>query len=162
MTEGIAQVSGLEVARSAAERAFGLEPGSFPFESRFRDVAGAHVHYVDEGAGPVLLMVHGNPTWSFLFRLLIPRLRDRFRCIALDLPGFGLSTAAPGYRFLPAEHADVVAALIDALGVERFTPVVQDWGGPIGLHVAGRDPARVERLVIGNTFSWPVNGDFHY
>lgn len=71
----------------------------FPFESRFLEVGRARVHYVDEGRGPVLLMLHGQRTWSFLFRHLIERLRDEFRCVALDYPGFGLSTAPSGYGF---------------------------------------------------------------
>ena len=147
---------------SYAENAFHLPAGTFPFESRFADVAGARIHYVDEGAGPALLMVHGNPTWSFLFRHMIALLRDRFRCIAPDLPGFGLSTAPAGYGFLPEEHARMVGGFVDALALPSFTPVVQDWGGPIGLFVAAQNPARVDRLVIGNTFFWPVNGDRHF
>lgn len=147
---------------SYAETAFELAPGSFPFESRFLDVAGARVHYVDEGAGPILVMVHGNPTWSFVFRHLIVALRDRFRCIALDLPGFGLSVPPADYGFLPEEHARVVAAFVDALALPSFSPVVQDWGGPIGLHVAARNADRVERVIVGNTFCWPVNGDVHF
>ena len=71
---------------------------------------GARVHYVDEGDGPPLLLLHGNPTWSFLYRDVIRGLRDRFRCIALDYPGFGLSQAPPGYGFTPAEHARVVGS----------------------------------------------------
>jgi haloalkane dehalogenase len=145
-----------------AERTFGLASGSFPFESRFANVAGARIHYVDEGAGPVLLMLHGNPTWSYVFRHLIISLRDRFRCIAPDLPGFGLSQAPDGYGFTPEEHATIVLAFIDELGLASFSPVVQDWGGPIGLYAASRIPERVERLVIGNTWCWPVNGDFHF
>ncbi len=145
-----------------AEQRFGLAAGSFPFESRFMDVAGARIHYVDEGSGPVLLMLHGNPTWSFVFRHLILLLRDRFRCVAPDLPGFGLSTAPAAYRFLPEEHAAVMAAFVDRLAPASFTPVMQDWGGPIGFHLAGRDPDRIERLVIGNTWCWPVNGDAHF
>jgi haloalkane dehalogenase len=148
--------------RTLAETKFDLAPGSFPFASRFAEAAGARVHYVDEGSGPVLLMLHGNPTWSYLFRHLISGLRDRFRCIAPDLPGFGLSAAPPGYDFRPESHARVVAAFVDALALPRFTPVVQDWGGPIGLHLAGREPDRIERLVIGNTWCWPVNGDVHF
>ncbi|GAC1475735.1 MAG: haloalkane dehalogenase [Vulcanimicrobiaceae bacterium] len=144
------------------ERAFGLVSGMFPFASRFVEAAGARVHYVDEGAGPVLLMLHGNPTWSFVFRHLIAGLRDRFRCIALDLPGFGRSVAAPGYGYLPEEHARVVADVTDALALDRYSPVVQDWGGPIGLYVAAQQSARIERIVIGNTWCWPVNGDFHF
>ena len=148
--------------RSFAERTFGLTPGSFPFESRFAEIGGARIHYVDEGTGPVLLMVHGNPTWSFLFRHLIEGLRDRFRCIALDLPGFGLSTAPAVYGYRPDEHAEVVAAFVERLALPSFTPVVQDWGGPIGLAVASRFAERVDRLIVGNTFCWPVNGDAHF
>ena len=71
----------------------------FPFLSRHAVVDGANVHYVDEGDGPVLLLMHGNPTYSFLYRELITGLQNTFRCIAIDYPGFGLSTAPPGYRF---------------------------------------------------------------
>lgn len=147
---------------SHAESALGLSQGTFPFTSRFIDVSGSRIHYVDEGTGPVFLMLHGNPTWSFLFRKLIVLLRDRFRCIAPDLPGFGLSTATSGSAYLPEEHARVIAAFVDGLGLETLTPVVHDWGGPIGFHVDGLDPNRIELLVIGNTWSWPVNGDFHF
>jgi haloalkane dehalogenase len=107
-------------------------------------------------------MLHGNPTWSYVFRHLIVSLRDRFRCVAPDLPGFGLSVGPPAYDFLPESHASVVRAFVDALELHAFTPVVQDWGGPIGLHLAGLQPERIERLVVGNTWSWPVNGDVHF
>jgi pimeloyl-ACP methyl ester carboxylesterase len=69
------------------------------------DTDGHTVHYVDEGSGPTLLFLHGNPTWSFVYRDVIRSLRDEFRCIAVDYPGFGLSSAAPGYRYLPEDHA---------------------------------------------------------
>lgn len=129
----------------------------FPFASHFVDVDGNTVHYVDEGDGPTILMLHGNPTWSFLYRDLIRRLRDDFRCVALDYPGFGLSEPASGYRFLPAEHARVVEAFVGDLGLDRMIVMGQDWGGPIGLHVAGRDPDRVAGLVLGNTWAWPLD-----
>jgi haloalkane dehalogenase len=134
----------------------------FPFESRFVEIDGNTVHYVDEGSGPILLMLHGNPTWSFLFREVISALRNDFRCIALDYPGFGLSTPKPGYRFLPEEHADVVTGFIDTLGLEGVTLVGQDWGGLIGIAAAERRPGVFERLVLANTWAWPVNGDFHF
>jgi haloalkane dehalogenase len=127
----------------------------YPFESRFVDIDGARVHYVDEGNGPPLLLLHGNPTWSFLYRQLIEGLRDRFRCIAPDHPGFGLSRPAPGYRFRPAEHADVLEKLILQLDLKGVTMMVQDWGGPIGLAVATRHPERFSAFVIGNTWAWP-------
>ncbi|GAA1949185.1 alpha/beta fold hydrolase [Amycolatopsis minnesotensis] len=134
----------------------------FPFESRFVDIDGHTVHYVDEGSGPTLLLLHGNPTWSFLWRDVISALRDDFRCVALDYPGFGLSTPRPGYRFLPEEHADVVTGFVDALGLSGATLVGQDWGGPIGLAAAGRRPGVFDRLVLANTWAWPVNGDLYF
>ncbi|XBB66095.1 alpha/beta fold hydrolase [Nocardioides sp. WV_118_6] len=134
----------------------------FPFRSRFVEVDGHTVHYVDEGTGPVLLLLHGNPTWSFLWRDVITALRADFRCIALDYPGFGLSSPAPGYRLLPEEHAGVVAGFVDALGLDGVTLVGQDWGGPIGLAVARRRPEVFERLVLANTWAWPVNGDLYF
>ena len=131
----------------------------FPFESRFAVVDGHIVHYVDEGKGPLLLMLHGNPAWSFLYRHVIAGLRGEFRCVALDLPGFGLSKAGAGYGYRPADHATVVEGFCDRLGLEAITLMVNDWGGPIGFWVAGRQPTRFKALVIGNTWAWPVNGD---
>ncbi|WP_308221263.1 alpha/beta fold hydrolase [Nocardia sputi] len=134
----------------------------FPFESRFVDIGGHTVHYVDEGSGPTLLFLHGNPTWSFLWRDVIRALRDDFRCIALDYPGFGLSTAKPGYRYLPEQHADVVTEVVDALSLDGVTLVGQDWGGMIGLAVVQRRPDVFDRLVLANTWAWPVNGILHF
>jgi len=134
----------------------------FPFESRFVELDGHRVHYVDEGAGPILLMLHGNPTWSLVYRDAIQALRDRFRCIALDYPGFGLSVAGAGYRYLPEEHAAVTSAFVEHLDLSGITLVAQDWGGPIGLSAAERSPHRFDGLVLANTWAWPVNGDLHF
>lgn len=127
----------------------------YPFESHYLEVDGARVHYVDEGDGPPLLLLHGNPTWSFLYREMIAGLRDRFRCIAVDHPGFGLSTAPPGYGFTPAEHARVLERVVEELDLRDTTMMVQDWGGPIGFAVATRQPDRFSAFVIGNTWAWP-------
>ena len=127
----------------------------YPFEDRYAEIGGARVHYVDEGSGPPLLLLHGNPTWSFLYREIVRGLRDRYRCIAVDYPGFGLSTAAPGYGFTPAEHAGVVDQLVVQLDLQGATMMVQDWGGPIGFAVATRHPDRFAGFVIGNTWAWP-------
>ena len=127
----------------------------YPFESRYARIGDARVHYVDEGAGPTLLLLHGNPTWSFLYREIIKELRSQFRCIALDYPGFGLSVAPAGYGFTPAEHADVVEDFVKQLDLGAVTMMVQDWGGPIGFAVATRHPDRFARFVIGNTWAWP-------
>ncbi len=140
------------------ERPSWVDDDLFPFESKFVKVGGHTIHYVDEGDGPLLLMHHGNPTWSFLYRDLIADLRDDFRCVAFDLPGFGLSTATPGFDFSPASHADATEAFVRELDLTAITPFVQDWGGPIGLAAAVRMPERYDRLIIGNTWGWPMHG----
>src|SRR6185503_14762801 len=113
------------------------------------------LHYVDEGSGPPLLLLHGNPTSSFLYRHIIAGLSDRFRCVAPDYPGFGRSSAAPGYGFTPREHAAVVEKLVLELDLRDITLMVQDWGGPIGFAVATRHPDRFRAFVVGNTWAWP-------
>jgi len=127
----------------------------YPFQDHYLHIDGSAVHYVDEGSGPTLLFLHGNPTWSFLYREIIIGLRNEYRCVALDYPGFGLSTAPLGYRFTPTEHADVVAQVVEQLDLTDVTMMVQDWGGPIGFAVATRQPHRFGRFVIGNTWAWP-------
>jgi haloalkane dehalogenase len=129
----------------------------FPFQSRFMEVHGTNVHYIDEGEGPVLLALHGNPTWSFLYRHIVTGLKDRFRCVALDYPGFGLSTAPAGYRYTIAEHARVVEGFVEALDLRDVTVMVQDWGGPIGFWTATHQPDRFRAFVIGNTWAWPIH-----
>ena len=131
----------------------------YPFEHRFADLGnGIEMHYVDEGEGETLLMLHGNPSWSFLYRKLILRLRGNFRCVAPDYPGFGLTETPPGYGFTPREHSENIERFVDKLGLRDITLVVQDWGGPVGLGLAIRRPDLVKRLVIGNTFAWPLAG----
>jgi haloalkane dehalogenase len=127
----------------------------YPFEDRYVEIGDARVHYVDEGQGPPLLLLHGNPTWSFLYRELIDGLRERHRCIALDYPGFGLSRASPDYGFTPAEHAEIVERFLLELDLRDLTLMVQDWGGPIGFAVATRHPDRFRGFVIANTWAWP-------
>lgn len=134
----------------------------FPYKSRFVEVQEHSLHHVDVGHGPTLLLLHGNPTWSFLYRNIIEKLKDRFRCIALDYPGFGLSRAAPDYDHLPTSHARVLEAFVQRLNLTDVTIMVQDWGGPIGLWVAGRHPDLVRALVIGNTWAWPIDGNRHF
>lgn len=127
----------------------------YPFASHYAEIDGSAVHYVDEGSGPPLLLLHGNPTWSFLYRDVIRGLRDGYRCIAPDHPGFGLSRAAPGYAYTPAEHADVLQKLVLELDLSEVTMMVHDWGGPIGFAVATRHPGRFAAFVVGNTWAWP-------
>lgn len=136
-----------------------LTPELYPFQDHWLEIDGHSVHYVDEGRGPVLLFLHGNPTWSFLYRHLIRELSGSYRCVAVDYPGFGLSTARAGYGFTPREQSQVVEKLALALDLKEITLMVQDWGGPIGLGFAGRHPERVRALVMGNTWAWPENGN---
>lgn len=133
---------------------FTPSPALFPFQSRWLETDGIRVHYVDEGAGRPILMCHGNPTWSFLYRKLIGRLRGQFRCVAVDYPGFGLSDRPVGYGYTPAEHAGVVGRLVDHLGLDGFIVMGQDWGGPIGMTVAAQRAGRVDGLVFMNTWFW--------
>jgi len=124
-----------------------VDDSLFPFESRFVELGDHVVHYVDEGSGPSC----SCSTESNLGQV-ISSLRGHFRSIALDYPGFGLSVAGPGYSYLPADHAAVTGAFVERLGLSEVTLVVQDWGGPIGLHVAEQRPEVFRGLVIGNTF----------
>jgi haloalkane dehalogenase len=123
------------------------------------DIDGNRIHYIDEGTGPTLLFVHGNPTWSFVYRDVVARLKGNFRCVAVDLVGFGLSEAAPGFSYLPSAQSAVLAQLIERLDLRDFSVVVQDWGGPIGLSGALVAPDRLGGAVISNTWAWPVNGN---
>ncbi len=136
---------------------FTPDPDLFPFRSRWFDSSVGPIHHIDEGEGRPLLLLHGNPDWSFLYRKMVPGLTDRFRCIAPDYPGFGLSAHPDGYGYTPAEHAVVVGELVDHLGLDDMVVMGQDWGGPIGMDVASRRHGRVGGLVMGNTWYWPAN-----
>ncbi len=92
---------------------------------------------------------------------MITRLSHRFRCVAVDYPGFGLSSARPGYSFKPREHSTVLEQFALALDLGDIGLMVQDWGGPIGLGFAGRHPDRIRALVICNTWAWPAQGTKH-
>ncbi len=133
-------------------------PDLFPFESRWFLSSVGPIHYIDEGTGRPLLLLHGNPDWCFLYRKIVVALRNDFRCVAMDYPGFGLSVH-PGdpYGYTPAEHAVVVQELVEHLDLRDAVVLGQDWGGPIGMEVAARMPERVGGLVMGNTWFWPAD-----
>lgn len=139
-----------------------IDREEYPFESHHFQVPAGRLHYVDEGSGPPVVMIHGNPTWSFLYRKLIKRLRAAYRCVAMDHLGFGLSEKPENWRYLPKDHAANLTALIDGLGLKNITLIVQDWGGPIGLSYAVEHPENIARIVIMNTWAWPVNRDPYY
>ena len=132
-----------------------LDRTRYPFESNYLNLPEGRVHYVYEGEGRPIVMLHGNPTWSFLYRHLIRGLADEYRCIAPDLLGFGLSEMPSTFSYRPADHARVVERVIDALDLRDAVIVGHDWGGPIGLDVATRQPDAVAGLVVTNTWMWP-------
>ena len=127
----------------------------YPFESKWFDSQVGPLHCIDEGDGQPLLLLHGNPTWSFLYRDIVRDLREDFRCIAVDYPGFGLSVHPDDYDYTPAEHARVVGSLVDHLELDDFLLMGQDWGGPIGMRVAVERAERVGGICAGNTWFWP-------
>ena len=125
----------------------------FPFESRYQEVDGLRLAYLDEGEGKPVVFFHGEPTWSFLWRKVIPPVRDAgYRCIAPDYAGFGRSdkpTEVEWYTY--DRHVELMSALLEELDVRDATAVVHDWGGPIGLRLAVEHPDRFSRLVIMET-----------
>jgi haloalkane dehalogenase len=136
-----------------------LDTSLYPFASHWLDVDTGRMHYVDEGEGRPVLFVHGTPTWSFLYRHLILALRDQCRCIAPDLPGFGLSDKPVGASYRPRDQAHRLDRFIETLGLKEFTLVVHDFGGPIGLAHAIEHPEHVRRLVLFNTWLWSFAGE---
>jgi haloalkane dehalogenase len=145
-----------------AEKQFNLSPGLFPFESQFINIGEARIHYIREGNGPTLFFLHGNPTWSFLYRNIIMALRDEYECIAIDLPGFGLSQTPSQYAFTPAEHTQIVRQFLTQLNISNGCLIAHDWGGPIGLSAMFETENCLTRFCLGNTWGWPVNGIFHF
>lgn len=135
---------------------FTPDPGLYPFTSRWFDSSRGRVHYIDEGTGPVIVFFHGNPTWSFLYRNIIAGLRDRFRCIAPDCLGFGLSERPSGFGYRIAEHAAVLGEFVDHLELDQYISMGQDWGGPISMAIGTERADRVRGVVLGNTWFWPT------
>jgi haloalkane dehalogenase len=125
----------------------------FPFASHYRDFDGLRLAHLDEGEGAPVLFVHGEPTWSFLWRKVIPPVRDAgYRCIAPDLAGFGRSDKPiDGDWYSYDRHTETIAQLVEELDLQDATIVVHDWGGPIGLRVAVEHAERFSRIVILDT-----------
>lgn len=139
-----------------------LDRKIYPFKPRYFETSAGKMHYVDEGKGAPVVLVHGNPSWSFQFRNLIANLSADFRCLAPDHLGFGLSDKPAEWSYLPKDHAQNFEGLIESLNLDNLTLVVGDWGGPIGLSYAIAHPEKVNNLIITNTWLWPVNRDPYY
>ena len=140
-------------------RSFTVDPHEYPFASHWLEKGGVRMHYVDEGTGIPVLLLHGNPTWSYLYRNIIKALSAEARLVAPDYPGFGFSEHPPGYGYTPAEHAQWINALIDHARLKNMILVGQDWGGSIGLSIAVQRPSDFSGLVLLNTWCWPPTFD---
>jgi haloalkane dehalogenase len=125
----------------------------FPFKQSYRDFDGLRLAHLDEGDGQPVVFFHGEPTWSFLWRKVIPPVRDAgYRCIAPDLPGFGRSDKPIEIDWYTYDrHTEAVAALLEELDLREATVVVHDWGGAIGLRLAAEHPDRIARIVLLDT-----------
>ncbi len=145
-----------EVFRTPDERFEDL-PG-YDFEPHYAEVDGLRLHYVEEGEGEPLVCFHGEPTWAYLYRKMLPPLvGGGFRVVCPDYAGFGRSDKPTDRRWYTyARHVELVSALLAGLDLRDATVVVHDWGGPIGLRWAVENPDRVARLVILNTGIWPA------
>jgi haloalkane dehalogenase len=140
-----------------------IDKYEYPFIPNYFDLPMGRMHYVDEGdSDHAIVMVHGNPAWSFAYRKLIKCLSKKYRCIAPDHIGFGLSDKPQEWDYMPESHALNLEALLEHLDIKSITFVVGDWGGPIGLSYALSHLDNIKSFVITNTWMWPVNGVFHY
>ncbi|MFH1919254.1 MAG: alpha/beta fold hydrolase [Planctomycetota bacterium] len=131
----------------------------YPFASHHVRVGGHRYHYLDEGVGPVLLLVHGNPTWSFYWRELVKALRQRYRVVVPDHIGCGLSDKPPpaSYSYRLRERISDLTTFTEQLGLEEITLLAHDWGGAIGMGAAVRAPDRFRRFVLFNTAAFRSN-----
>lgn len=123
----------------------------YPFQSHFHTIGSHKLHYVDEGEGPAIVMVHGNPTWSFYYRRLISLLSPTHRVIAIDHLGCGLSDKPQEYNYCLQNHIDNLSSLLQHLHIYKYSLVVHDWGGAIGIGAASQNPDALEKIVVLNT-----------
>lgn len=123
----------------------------YPFTSHYFDLDGLRYHYVDEGSGPTLLLVHGNPTWSFAWRNLIKAFSTHYRVVAIDHIGCGFSDKPENYPYRLAQHVANLERFVIGLDLRDVTLFAHDWGGAIGMGVASAQPARFSRFVLFNT-----------
>lgn len=133
--------------------------GTFPFTPHYHQTHGFSMHYVDEGHGDPVVLLHGDPTWGYLYRQFITPLAQTYRCIVPDHMGMGKSGAAAElYPYRLHHHIANLESLLLHLNLHNITLVVHDWGGPVGLGFAIRHPERIKRLVITNSWAfapWP-------
>lgn len=136
-----------------------IDTTQYPFKPHYFQTGAGRMHYLDEGSGSPVVLVHGTPTWSYLYRQLIKTLSRNHRVIAPDNLGFGLSDKPEGWSYRPQDHARNLQLLIESLGLRDITLVVHDFGGPIGLSYAVEHPGNVARVVLFNTWMWSLRGN---
>jgi len=134
----------------------------FPFNSQWIEIDHHRLHYIDEGAGPVLLFVHGTPEWSFGFRDLIKELRNEYRCIAIDMLGFGLSDKPATGAYTCQAHAARFERVVDMLSLKNVTLIANDFGGSIALSYAIKHPENSAAIILFNTWMRSLKNDKHY
>ena len=136
-----------------------LDRQAYPFTSRHLKIGDHQLHYIDEGQGPTILFVHGTPSWSFDYRHLIKHLSHRFRCIAIDLMGFGLSDKPKDYDYSTPKHVQVLTQCIEQLKLSDLHLVLHDFGGVIGMAYALDHPKQIKSICLFNSWLWDASSE---
>jgi haloalkane dehalogenase len=139
-----------------------IDEHEYPFTNHYYKTNQGDMHYIDEGTGDPIVLLHGNPGWSFEFREIIKEMMNTNRCIAPDFLGFGLSDKPADWDYLPIHHAEMVEKLLDHLNLKDITFVITDWGGPVAISYATKHPEKVKKLLVCNTWFWPVKGNKNF
>jgi pimeloyl-ACP methyl ester carboxylesterase len=133
-----------------------LDRNEYSFPAHSFQTEHGRMHYLDEGQGDVIVMLHGTPTWSFLYRKLVKGLSKDYRCVVPDFLGFGLSDKPTTYSYKPETQAELLENFITSLNLKNITLILHDFGGPFGFHYAVKHPNNVSKLVVMNTWMWSL------
>lgn len=139
-----------------------LDQKLFPFESKWITIDGHQLHYIDEGKGETILFIHGTPEWSFGWRDLIKELRNHYRCIAVDMLGFGLSDKPQNGDYTCMAHSNRLEKIIQQLDLKNFNLIANDFGGGISLPYVIQHSENVKKIMLFNTWMWSLKNDKHY
>jgi len=139
-----------------------IDKKEYPFKPNYLEAGGYKIHYVDEGKGNPVLMLHGTPEWSFGYRHLVKGLSGQYRCIAPDLLGMGLSDKPQLADFSCKAHAERLEKFIAKLDLKNLSIIANDFGGSIAMNYAIKNPANVDKICLFNTWMWSVKNDKHY
>ena len=134
-----------------------LNQKEYPFKDHYFSTPQGDMHYVDEGTGDPIVFLHGNPGWSFEYRKSIKAMSATNRCIAPDYIGFGLSDKPADWDYLPIHHSELIEQFLDSLNLNNITFVMNDYGGPPAISYAIKHPEKIKKLIVCNTWFWPVN-----